>query len=198
MANDIYEVKLFWADQDSKRAENVMNWQFVAPPISTDPFAVAGLVANGFLTLCQTQLLLCVSVDVTLTAITCRRVNNAGGPTWSLALNDAGTRTGATFSNAIAVNICEIPGAAPYRRKEGHFYLGGIVTTDVIGDAIQGALHALITTLYGEWSSSFTVSGALMFQVIFDRTTKIGTPIADYVIRPTITPMGRRLKPRAA
>ena len=44
MANDIYEIKTFWLDTDSKASENVLHAQFSTAPASDDPFVVAGLL----------------------------------------------------------------------------------------------------------------------------------------------------------
>jgi len=196
MANDIYEVKLFWADQDGKRSENVLNYQAEAAPGPTDPFVVANDVATAFLTANLAGILACVSTDVTLLAITCRRVNNAGGPTYSSIVASNGSRTGETMTNAVAVNLCLIPNAPPYQRKEGHLYLGGIVASDVVGDVIQNALTVLLTALRNLLLTALVTAGTSFELVILDRSTKIGQQIADIVQRNVITPLRRRLKPR--
>lgn len=193
---DIYELRIFWADSDGKHSENVMHWSEQSDASSADPFIVAGAVMESFLTAVQPSLLACVSPSVTLTAYSCRRINNGGGPTNTAPIGSAGTRSGDTATNSIALNLCAIPGEAPYQRKEGHFYLAGFPAADLIGDIIQSGLITAVDALIALYNSYIIALGANFQTVIVDRATKVGVLTARWLLRATITPMRRRLRPR--
>lgn len=198
MANDVYEVRLYWAGPEGKRWENVMYYQSNAEPTESDPFVVAQDIVDGFNTVQAAAMLVAVSTSVTLTAISARRVNNGGGPTYTQPINSPGTRTGDMMTDAVAFNLCSIPSAAPYQRKEGHVYLGGIVASDVVGDAIQSAIRVILLELVDALGLAISAAGAEFNLVLWDRTTQIARTIADWVIRPTISALKRRLRPRVA
>jgi len=198
MANDVYECRLFWSDPAGKRGENVMHFTPVSSPSSTDPFVIAKDLITALELSLIGDLLACVSTTVTLSAISAKKVNNGGGPTYTSINGSPGTRSGNEMTGAVAANLAFIPSVGPYLRKLGRIFIGGLVETDVIGDVIQSALQVLINQVITDLQGSFVGTYATYVVTLYDRSTDIATAISDFVLRPTISALRRRLRPRNA
>jgi hypothetical protein len=196
MSTDVYELKIWWSDADGKKSCNVLHYQDPTVTGASGPYAIAQNLIDAFVTDCQSELLACVASDVTLTVYQCRRVNNGGGPTCEEIKNVAGAHSGVSVTNANAANLTFIPASAPYQRKEGHFYLGGVPAGAIVGDKWQTAFEVLVGQFLTDLQAGLIMGLETFTQVIFDRTTAVPTQISNWLFRNVITPIRRRLKPR--
>jgi hypothetical protein len=196
MATDVYELKIWWADADGKKSANITHWQSATVTGGGFPYDIANELITAFAAANQAALLDCVASDVTLAVYQCRRVTNGGGPTAEQIINSPGTFADTSFSNAAAANIALIPSTAPYKRKTGHFFLGGVPSTAIVGDVWQAAYETVVQAFIALLQIPLTVGADHFNQVIYDRVTAIATGISDWLFRNVISPLRRRLKPR--
>lgn len=195
MAADVYDIRMYFSDGVGRRSQMVTHWEFGTGGSPADPFAGANAMMTQYQAAIQATMLGCVSADMTLDVYSSRRVNNGGGPTNTLIVGTAGGATGTLFSNAVAFNIAMVPGAPPYLRKTGHMYLPGVNETDVVQDVIQAGAISAIGFFTVNLAAGFMVGGIQVNQVIWDRTTQVAVAVGDYVLRPRISPLRRRIRP---
>lgn len=192
MANDVYELRVFYANADGKRAQNVMHWEASTPPVSSDVFVVAGLIASGFSGANMTALRACLGSDTQVVALACKRVNNGGGPTATLLINQPGTVDSQCISMLVSECLTLIQSAAPFNRKLGKIFVPAVpetfVTTDVLMAAGYTAYGAYTTALLGP----IMESGSAFNLGIYDRTSHLFTNISDIRIRLTVSGLRRR------
>lgn len=198
MPNDIYQLKMFFSAPNGERAENVLNYQSAGTPSGGDAYSVAQDLITAFDSAGLANLLTCLSHDTTLSAYSCKKINNGGGPTSTRVSNQVGTDTPNTGSNANAVNICLLPASTPFQRKEGHIYLSGFFKGQLTDEVIQSALVTNVANWVNSVLNLPVTDGVAWNLAILDRTTKVATNVSDFIVRTKITPMRRRLKPRIA
>lgn len=198
MAADVYEVRLYYTAQSGKRWENVLHLAVQTPFTSADPFINAGLLLAAFQAANETVIVAPMATDCNLAVYTSRRINNGGGPTNSLLSGAGGGSSSESSTASIAVNLCWIPGAPPYQRKEGHTYLAGVPSNAVLEDIIQSSYMTQYQAIAEALQEHVIGGGGTVQLCIYDRDTDVVTPVADIVVRTNVTPMRRRLKPKIA
>jgi hypothetical protein len=196
MANDVYELKIWYADADGKKSANVTHWESGSVMGGPNPYLVAQELITSFTTSCQGPLVACMANDCMLAVIQARRVNNGGGPTCEVIINAMGSGTQPSVTNAIAANIALIPAVGPYLRKEGHFFLGSIPENAIVGDVWSGGFETLVAAFTAALQAGLTAGADSFVEVIWDRTTSAATHIQNWLFRNVVSPLRRRLKPR--
>lgn len=191
-AGDVYETKWSWVSPDGFIAENVWAWQQQADVVGHGPFAIADTLANAVYDALNDTYYPCVGVDYLSVAISCRRVNGGGGPTFTKVLADGGLGDGASVSNSLGPNIALIPQAAPWRA--GHIYLPGMPSSALIGDVFQAAFITLVEAFQSAIGAAVPVFSTTFVQVIYDRVTQLARSIIGTELRAKATPLGRRIR----
>lgn len=194
----IVEMRAYYANAQGKRAQNVMHYQSESAPSSTDPYQIASQFASGFDSVIETLLTSCLCPDTVLSAYSSKVADGSGGPTFSEGIGVPGTQTGHSLSMLVAANIALLPGTPPYKRKIGHIFVPAMPETFCDGDLLTTIGDAFYGALANGFSLPVTAAGVQWQMVIFDRTTKTGTPISDFVIKPNVSGHRRRLRPVVA
>lgn len=196
MADDVYELRVYLESAGGERWQNVLHFKADGTPDTVDPFAVAHELLTAFSESAVPQMLPCMAADASITALSCRKANNGGGPTNTLIINEAGTTEGTVGTVAAAANICMIPATGPYQRKEGHIYLAGFPSTFLVADSWTSAAITAFNNFWAVLQDGLSTTGVTWFNCIVTATSDAITDIADYVLRAKITPKKRRLRPK--
>lgn len=194
----IIELRQYFANGQGKRAQNVLHFQSQTVPSVSDPYQAATAFASAYATAVQTALLACIGTDTFLSAYSAKVADGSGGPTFSTGVGIVGTEASASLSMLVAANLALLPGAPPYKRKEGHIYVPAMPETFCDGDLLSGRGFAAYTTYATAVNTPISAAGTLWDLVIFDRATKVGTAISDLVVKANVSGHRRRLRPVVA
>lgn len=194
----IIELRQYFANGQGKRAQNVLHFQSQTVPSVSDPYQAATAFANAYATAVQTALLACIGNDTVLSAYSAKVADGSGGPTFSTAIGVVGTASAPSLSMLVAANIALLPGAPPYKRKEGHIYVPAMPDTFCDGDVLSMAGFTAYTAYAAAANTPISAAGTLWDLIIYERATKVGTPISDLVVKANVSGHRRRLRPVVA
>lgn len=194
----IIELRQYFANAQGKRAQNVLHFQSQTVPTVGDPYQAATALASAYATSVQAALLACIGNDTVLSAYSAKVADGAGGPTFSTAVGVAGSATAPSLSMLVAANIALLPGAPPYKRKEGHIYVPAMPDTFCDGDQLSSAGFTAYSAYAAAVNTPISAAGTLWDLVIYDRATQVGTAISDSVVKANVSGHRRRLRPVVA
>lgn len=177
--------------------QNVSHWRLNTAGTHTD-YELAQDLALAFSLADQTDMLEAIAQNCTLESYSAERVQPNGGPTATVPVNLPGLFTADCNDTALAVNTRLLPGAPPYRRKEGHWYFWGVPVNGLVDNVWDPAYLALIQTfnidlLNGLPSGLEPGNGWTL--IIYDKTTHTGPDVANAPIVPAPSHLRKRQRP---
>jgi hypothetical protein len=169
---------LNFVDQDFKIWQNVYWFALGGSfPSNFDVAAAALALEANFVT----QLLGCLSQDVTYLGLDLR-INNAGVSSDASTQNGStGTLVGGGIPNEVAA-IVHWQTANPGGSGRGRSFFTGFRAMDVAGGRVSTVLHGFLGTLAAKLLTSFTNQGITYGLNLLSRKLDTLSPIASYVV----------------
>jgi hypothetical protein len=195
---DTYSLRLNFTVPVIGIAQNVLHYNFTGSSSDSMRTVAESLVA-GWVAHVWPKWKLCIANDCILASLSVRRVNDTGGPTYTILSDQVASGAAGTGVSAIALDIALAPASTPW--QPGHIFLGPVPDGNISGNiwspgfilAAQDICVALSNDLVGEPP----ISG-IFKQVIWERKTKTSRTIAEWLIRAKPTTLNKRLTPYAA
>jgi len=175
--------------------QNVLHYQTDTTPPG-DQRVVAEELMNQFNLQVMPFWLPLLAMSIDLTSYSARRVNDTGGPTYTIIKEATGTSTLGLADSAIALDIALAPVTFPW--QPGHIYVGGLGSGFVFDNTWDPAFLPIAQALCDKLKLPLVLgggAGVTMSQVIWGRKARVARKINEWLIRPKPTALNKRLAP---
>lgn len=198
MATDnVYRLSVNGLVPVSGLVQNVVHYRLETAPTHLD-YELAEDLATVWSTALMTKLRAMCGGNVIIESLAAERVTLTGGPTSILSRNLLGTNPADCFDSALSYVIGWIPGAPPYRRKLGKWFVFGVPD----GALNENLWDSGYTIVVADFASSFIVPIASGLEpanhwipVIYDRATRTAVDIVFEDTRPRPAHLKKRQRP---
>jgi len=192
---DIYSLRLNWDAPIVGVMQNVLHYQTDTVP-AVDQRTIAEALIDQFVATVMPDWLPLISPTVGITSLSARRMNDTGGPTFTIIFEAQGSGAGPVETTGIAMDIALAPVTFPW--QPGHIYIGGIPQGMIADNSFDPAFVNNVQTLCNKLKLPLVLgggAGVTMQQVIWSRKTRTARKIQEWVLRPKPSALNRRLQP---
>lgn len=192
---DTYTLRVNWSAPQVGVVQNVLHYQ-----TDTVPAVNQRVIAEELIRQWNTQVFPfwtpLIGPDMQLSSYSARRINDTGGPTYTLILTGPGTGAGPMETSGIALDIALAPQTFPW--QPGHIYVGGIYQGAMFSNEFDLGFLGAAQALCDKLKLPLVLgggAGVTMTQVIWSRKLKVARPINEWLLRPKPTALNKRLAP---
>lgn len=192
---DVYTLATHIAAPFTGDISNVSTWLTDAAA-DRNPFAIAELLAQTWHDTIMDSYLALLGQDCVLEAISCRRINSLGGPTFTQGERKSGTNIGGTVGDtALSCVISWVPEEPLW--QYGHEYIPCVPASNMMGNSFDDQ-YVLDVSVYANLERVGLSGGVPLTtftRCIYERKTKTGRKVQSFEVKPKPASLSRRLAP---
>jgi len=192
---DTYSLRINWSAPVVGTVQNVLHYQTDTIP-AVNQRTIAEELIRSWNTQNLPTLLPLLANNMFLTSYSARRMNDTGGPTYSLIFESQGTGVAPMADSAIALDVALAPVTFPW--QPGHIYVGGLSQGYLADNEWDPAFLQTAQLWLNELKKPLVLgggAGVTMTQVIWSRKLKVARAINEWLLRPKPTALNKRLAP---